>query len=98
LKPAGGGTAAAPMPRTRSHALPAVTVQLATDVALRTEPILAVRGILSPCKITVKCAPCGRVLWMALRAPLDCDLPRQTIGTYRQDGRKVMVHCEPHAR
>ena len=33
-----------------------------TDAAPGTEPILAVPGILSPRKITVKCAPSGRVL------------------------------------
>ena len=35
-----------------------------------------------------KCARCARVLRMALRATLDCDLPRQDLGTYPQDGTK----------
>jgi hypothetical protein len=48
----------------------------------------SVPGILSPRKLTVKCARCARVLRMALRATLDCDLPGKTIGTYRKDGAK----------
>ena len=36
-------------------------------------------------KTTVKSAPCGRVLRMALRATLECDLPRQRTGIYQED-------------
>jgi hypothetical protein len=48
--------------------------------------VLHAPGTLSPRKITVKCARSARVLWMALRATLDSDLPRQDLGTYREDG------------
>ncbi len=49
--------------------------------------VLHAPGILSPRKITVKCARYARVLRMALRATPDCDLPRQDLGTYQEDGR-----------
>jgi hypothetical protein len=40
-----------------------------------------------PSKITGKGAHCARVAnAMALRATLECDLPRQDLGTYQEDG------------
>jgi hypothetical protein len=46
----------------------------------------SVPGILSPCKITLKGAPCGRVARRWAQAPtLECDLARQDLGTYRKD-------------
>ena len=46
--------------------------------------VLHAPGILSPRKITVKGARVAAA--MALRATLECDLPRQDIGTYQEDG------------
>ena len=53
----------------------------------RAGAVLHAPGILSPGKLTLKGAPCGRVLRTALRTALDRDLPRQDLGTYKEDGR-----------
>ncbi len=70
------------------------------DRAARTgRAVLLAPGILSPCKITVKGARCARVAnAMALRATLECDLPRQDLGTYQEDGGKVEVTLCASAR
>jgi hypothetical protein len=56
------------------------------------------QGILSPCQITVKGAPAARPLLRNGR-PLNSDLARQVLGTYRKDGaergwrpRTALVH------
>ena len=43
-------------------------------------------------KIIVKSVPYGRVLRMALRATLECDLPRQRTGTCKEDGERVELN------
>ena len=48
--------------------------------------VLYAPGILSPRKLTLKGATCGRVLRTALRTALDRELPRQDLGTYQEDG------------
>jgi hypothetical protein len=50
--------------------------------------VLRAPGSLSPRKLTLKDATCGRVLRTALRAALDRELPRQDLGTYQEDGPK----------
>jgi hypothetical protein len=53
----------------------------------------SLRSSLEPTKITVKSAPaCGlRVLRMALRATLDCDLRTAHDRAYRKDGQECQA-------
>src|SRR5579863_3325008 len=86
--PCGRGGCPAPLATDPPWRMPAVS--LAGTPADATARPLAL-GILLPRKITVKSAPYGRVLRMALRATLECDLPRQDLGTYRGDGLKSIL-------
>jgi hypothetical protein len=57
-----------------------------TAPARAARPSSSRRALCRRAKITVKSAPYGRVLRMALRATPDCDLPRQRSGSYQEDG------------
>jgi len=63
-----------------------------TSAAPGTEPILAVPGILSPIKITVKGAPEGASAALQPRT-LDCDLARLTVAPIDRMG--VKGRCGP---
>jgi len=56
--------------------------------------VLHAPGSLSPGKLTLKGATCGRVLRTTLRAALDRELPRQDLGTYQENGGVVKVASE----
>ena len=78
---------------------PTVT-HLVTAPARAAGPSSSRRAVCRRAKITVKSAPYGRVLRMALRATPDSDLPRQESGTYQEDGpltrpRKGGSEAEP---
>ena len=62
---------------------------LVTAPARAAGPSSSRRALCRRAKITVKSAPYGRVLRMALRATPDCDLPRQRSGSYREDGEET---------
>ena len=70
----------------------------------RAGAVLHAPGSLSPRKLTLKGATCGRVLRTALRAALDRELPRQDLGTYQggrvvrtksQSARLPLIGCSP---
>jgi hypothetical protein len=50
------------------------------------------RSSLEPSKIIVKSASCARVLRMALRATLDCDLPRHMMAPIGRTARNRLPH------
>jgi len=63
-------------PGHRPHPAPAVRAWV-TAPARAARPSSSRRALCRRARITVKSAPYGRVLRMALRATLECDLPRQ---------------------
>ena len=78
--------AARAFPRTRPQPVPAVTQPNRPPSGQRTS-VLPAPGIVSPPKIAVKGARFARVAGaMTLRATLECDLRRQDLGTYQEDG------------
>ena len=85
-KPYGRAAAArSGRPGVRRSAVPAVTLHRWPRLQKGPNPS-SVPGILSPGKITVKGAPCARVLRMAQAPLLTVIFPGKTIGTYRLDG------------
>jgi hypothetical protein len=94
----GRGTAARPgCPAPAGRRSP--PLRISDDRAARTpgRAVLHAPGILSPRKITVKGAPDGASL-AAQGQTLDCDLPRQDLGTYQQDGEGVCMRPLPVER
>jgi len=88
-RPTGGSPpGAAPPPgqqaRTRRQAVPAATHPRGPRPRELTRPSSSRRAFSRRAKITVKSARYARVLRTALRAALDCDLPRQTLAPIRR--------------
>jgi hypothetical protein len=72
-------------PRTGRRADPAVTPP--TGRACKSgRAVLLAPGIVSPRKLPVKGAPCGRVPPLRSGQTLDRELPRQKTGTCQEDG------------
>ena len=87
-KPYGRAAAArSGSPAFRRSAVPAVTLHRWPRLQDRACPS-SVPGILSPRKITVKCARYAHVLRMAQAPHLTVTFPGKTIGIYRKDGAK----------
>jgi len=78
-------------PRSPPHRLGAATVS-AKRASCKSGPSSR-RSSVKPGKIPVKSASCARVLRMTLRATLDCDLPRHSVGAYRKDGYEWEPSC-----
>ena len=95
--PSGGSPPGAPPPPGRAAPLPqagSARRNGAADAApaqIRPGPS-SVPGILLPCKITVKGAPCGRVARDGASATLECDLPGKT--RHLSEGRGKL-RCAP---
>ena len=75
--------------RARRQAVHAATHPRGLTTARTGRAVLSRRAFSRRAKITVKSARYARVLRTALRAALDCDLPRQTLAPIRRTGESA---------